>query len=247
MNGSIKEINKDSLNEISMPRMGELRGPTLEYNTGEAFLKVISTGCEALIACARQLNIMDKEHGNGDYGTRLAHAAEAVQDAIQKDEVHGRNLYVTFKQISCIIRGTVDDSAGEIYSDFFYNIAEGFSKHESETRVTALTWLNVLTYANKALKAKVFPEQEQALLTSLGTVQKDLENALDQDFDPIEVYEAAVNAAESFTSRVLNARSTAGNSKGPKYPDPRAHAVGIWMRGSFEGTKLKLSHIINKS
>lgn len=25
-----------------------------------------------------------------------------------------------------------------------------------------------------------------------------------------------------------------------KYPDPGAHAVGIWMRGAYEGVKLKL-------
>lgn len=248
MDTDIEEINKDSLDEISVTSTSGLCGPTINYNSREAFLKAISIGCQAVVACARQLNIMDEEHGKGDYGTRLARAAKAVQDAVQRNEIDGRNLYATFEQISCIIRETADDSALEMYSEFFYNIAKAFSKHETEIEVTALIWLNALTYANEAMKAKVFPVEEQALLTSLVAIEKDMKNAIDEDLDPIQVYEVAVHAAESFTTEVLNAqRSKAANSKGPKYPDPRAHAVGIWMRGSFEGTKLKLSHVTNKS
>lgn len=39
--------------------------------------------CKAIIACTRQLNKIDEEFGNGDYGAMLAHGATAIEAAIQ--------------------------------------------------------------------------------------------------------------------------------------------------------------------
>lgn len=47
------------------------------------FLIILTFACEALIACARQLDIMDEESGNGDYGTKLASSANAIKIAIK--------------------------------------------------------------------------------------------------------------------------------------------------------------------
>lgn len=60
-----------------------LQGPTMNHKTSQIFLLIISMACEAIIACERQLNIMDQKYGNGDYGTSLACGAKAIQNAIQ--------------------------------------------------------------------------------------------------------------------------------------------------------------------
>lgn len=53
----------------------------MNYETGQAFLSIISMACEAIIVCTEQLNKMDKEYG--DYGTSLARGAKAIQNDIQ--------------------------------------------------------------------------------------------------------------------------------------------------------------------
>lgn len=58
-------------------------GPMIQPESGPAFLTVLTFACEALIACARQLNIMDEECGNGNYGTILACSANAIKLAIK--------------------------------------------------------------------------------------------------------------------------------------------------------------------
>lgn len=53
----------------------------MNYETGQAFLSIISMACEAIIVCTKQLNKMDQEYG--DYGTSLARGAKAIQNDIQ--------------------------------------------------------------------------------------------------------------------------------------------------------------------
>ncbi|KAF3422236.1 hypothetical protein E2986_13376 [Frieseomelitta varia] len=215
-----------------------LQGPIMNYETSQAFLSIISMACEAILACEKQLNKMDqKKYGNGDYGTNLARGAEAIKNAIQKNEILGTNLYVTFSQISHIIHKTVSGIQGGLYSLFFYYVAQTFSRYQSDQKITVDVWLHVLTTANKAIEPfKVSFEGDQTLLTTLTAVQIDLQNALSKNVDPIDAFGIAVKAAESFTTNVLYGQSFYEF----EYPDPHAHSVGIWMRAAYEGTKLKL-------
>lgn len=50
-----------------------------------------------------------------------------------------------------------------------------------------------------------------------------------------------VNDVDAFGSGVVAAEETAQKTKvSPKrYPDPGAHAVGIWLRAIYEGVKLR--------
>ncbi|KOX77358.1 Putative 3,4-dihydroxy-2-butanone kinase [Melipona quadrifasciata] len=209
-----------------------LQGPIMNYKTSQVFLSIISMACEAVLTCEKQLNKMDqKKYGNGEYGTNLARGAEAIKNAIQKNEILGTNLYVTFSQISHIIHKTVSGIQGGLYSLFFYYVAQAFSKYQRDQKITVNVWLHVLTTANKAIESfKVSSEGDQTLLTTLTAVQIDLQNALSKNVDPIDAFGIAVKAAESFTTNVLYGQ----------YFYPHAHSVGIWMRAAYEGTKLKL-------
>ncbi|CAK9797057.1 Triokinase/FMN cyclase [Anthophora quadrimaculata] len=219
-----------------------LQGPIINHENSQIFLSVISTACEAIIACTKQLNKMDQEFEDGDYGTHLACGAKAIQDAIQENKILGTNLCVTFTQISDIIQRTVGGLQGGLYSLFFYNIAKAFSKYQSDEEVTANMWLHVLITANNIIKQfKIWSTGDQALLTVLVAMQTDLENALSKNMNPIDAFGTAVQAAESFTTNILYSPSYVKKCKKLKYPDPRAHGVGIWMRAAYESIKLKLS------
>jgi len=50
---------------------------------GSLFLTTLIFACKAVIACAGQLNIMGKEHGDGNYGDVLAYSANAIILAIK--------------------------------------------------------------------------------------------------------------------------------------------------------------------
>lgn len=47
------------------------------------FLVILTFACDAVIGCVRQLNIMDEECGDGNYGTTLAHTASVIKIAIK--------------------------------------------------------------------------------------------------------------------------------------------------------------------
>lgn len=61
----------------------EYKGSAMRASSGPAFLVVLTFACEALIACAKQLDIMDEECGDGNYGSAVAQSASAIKTAIE--------------------------------------------------------------------------------------------------------------------------------------------------------------------
>lgn len=57
--------------------------------------------------------------------------------------------------------------------------------------------------------------------------------ALNGSIKPIEALGMGVAAAEEAAQKT--------KLPGKRYPDPGAHAVGIWMRAIYEGVKLRCS------
>lgn len=56
-------------------------------------------------------------------------------------------------------------------------------------------------------------------------------------------FEEEIDLITSLDNGLRAAEDAVQNTKisGRKYPDPGAHAVGIWLRAVFEGIKLKCS------
>ncbi|KZC11616.1 Dihydroxyacetone kinase 2 [Dufourea novaeangliae] len=257
LTSDILELKEDS--EINLSTQGKyckhknivdekLQGPLMGYETGQTFLSIISIACEAVIACTKQLNTLDQEFGNGMYGTSLARGAQAIKDAIQENKMLATYPCVTFTQISHIIERTVDGVQGGLYSLFFNNIAKVFSKYENNKQITVDMWLNALITANDAIKElHISYLDDQVLVAVLMKVQFSLMNALNENVDPIAAFGIAVTAAENFTLNAIHMRSSdAKTNKKFKYLHPEAHAVGIWLRGAYEGIKLKLLNHIAK-
>jgi len=59
----------------------------IQSQNGPRFLVILTFACKALIACVRQLNIMDEEYGDGNYGTTLAHTAGVIKVAIKVQRI----------------------------------------------------------------------------------------------------------------------------------------------------------------
>lgn len=55
--------------------------------------------------------------------------------------------------------------------------------------------------------------------------------ALNKDLSIVEAFEAGLLAAEEAIRKT--------KKDGNKYPDPGAHAVGIWLRAIYEAIKLR--------
>lgn len=63
--------------------MIEKEGSAMQIQNDSVFLIALSFACEALIACTKQLNIMDEESGDGNYGSTLAQSANAIKTEIK--------------------------------------------------------------------------------------------------------------------------------------------------------------------
>ncbi|KAI4498142.1 hypothetical protein M0802_006628 [Mischocyttarus mexicanus] len=218
------------------------QGAMIENRSGQALLIIITFACEALIVCAEQLDIMDKVIGDGDCGTSLARGANAIKTAIKENKLNITNPFVIFTQISCIIEKEMDGLQGGLYSLFFHAIAKVFC--ETEDQITPRTWLNGLIAGNKVISefGKV-SVGDRTMLDPLMAAQDVLSNTLDAKMHPIQAFGEAVKAAEKCAIQTLYMRASRGCAsllKSKTYPDPGAHAVGIWMRAAYEGVKLKL-------
>lgn len=243
--GEIMPHNAEEQDSQIMHKNSDV-GPMIQSQNGPRFLIILTFACEALIACVRQLNVMDEECGNGNYGTRLAHTAGAIKIAIKEGRISVTRLSITFIQISRIIEREMDGLEGGMYSLFFDAVAKSFLRFRDDEQLTANMWLNVLTSANKTVsEISGTLIGERSMLNALIPVQNKLRDALNLGLSPIDAFGEAVKAAEISamqTVHILKSHSVdSTNCKTFKYPDPGAHAVGIWMRAAYEGFKLKFS------
>ncbi|XP_011880660.1 PREDICTED: putative 3,4-dihydroxy-2-butanone kinase isoform X2 [Vollenhovia emeryi] len=221
-------------------------GPMIQPQNGPAFLTVLTFACEALIACARQLDIMDEECGDGDYGTVLARSAGAIKLAIKEGRLLATRPATTLVQISHIIERETGGSEGGIYSLFFDAAAKSFLRFRNDEQMTASMWLAALTSANKMIsEVSGASIGDRTMLDALIPAENRLTQALNSGSNSVDAFGEAVKAAETFAMQTVHmsgTRSADSDRKTLKYPDPGAHAVGIWMRAAYEAVKLKFAY-----
>lgn len=114
--------------------------------------------------------------------------------------------------------------------------------------MTANMWLTALTSANKMLsEVSGTSIGDRTMLDALISVENKLRDALNSGSNAVNAFGEAVKAAESFAMQTVHTSGSdrtvdSINCKTFKYPDPGAHAVGIWMRAAYEGVKLKFGY-----
>ncbi|XP_060522781.1 triokinase/FMN cyclase-like isoform X2 [Cylas formicarius] len=203
------------------------KGPKLRIGAANVLLLCIQFASDALISCEKMLNKMDSERGAGDVGSRLKRVAEVLKRRIKDKKLILNCPFTLFLSLSKIFEDIVGGTMGTVYGVAFEGAAKIFGTHKEEDEVTALMWSEAFGHACESLRRfgksgtmyEPFRAGSEAVKEGLAKGEKF-----------IIAFGMGVGEAER------SARDTRGDNR---YPDPGAHAVGIWMRAVYEGLKLK--------
>ncbi|GJQ86438.1 hypothetical protein Trydic_g10345 [Trypoxylus dichotomus] len=210
----------------------EMRGPRLNKRQVNTLLLVTQFACDALISCEKQLNIMDGETGDGDTGSRLRRGMETLNVELARHNVNLAYPFVFLLSLSRIIEKSMGGTLGCIYSIMLEAAASEFLVFPESQIVTAWLWLYALKKAIYAMATYAeSKEGENTMFDPLCTCAAVMEESLTNDIRDVEAFGNGVFAAEE------TAQKTKQSPR--KYPDPGAHAVGIWLRALYEGVKLR--------
>ena len=129
----------------------ELKGPQLNEKQSNILFLVTQFACDAIISCARQINIMDCETGDGDTGSALQKGAEAVNVHARTKLLNFTHPYVFFTMLSELTEKNMGGALGCVYSVMFEAAAREFSDKTEAHRVDIRTWLEALKEAVNGL------------------------------------------------------------------------------------------------
>ncbi|KAG5894479.1 hypothetical protein JTB14_032507 [Gonioctena quinquepunctata] len=209
-----------------------IRGPKLRDALANILLYATQFACEALISCEKQLNIIDTERGDGDTGTRLKNASEMLLKRIKLDKIITNYPFTFFESLSKLLESSVGGTIGCIYSILLEAAARIFGEFPESTEITSFIWLESFESAEEALKRYGNIEfGDGTMYDPICAFNQMARSELEQGNNFIVSFGKAVEIGEE------TAQATKKNVF--KYPDPGAHAVGIWMRAVYEGVKLR--------
>lgn len=112
---------------------------------------VTQFACDAIISCARQINIMDCETGDGDTGSALQKGAEAINIHARTKLLNFTYPFVFFTMLSELTEKNVNGALGCVYSVMFEAAAGEFSDKMESHCVDVRIWLEALKKAVNAL------------------------------------------------------------------------------------------------
>ncbi|KAK9743859.1 DAK2 domain [Popillia japonica] len=210
----------------------EMRGPRLSKRQMNTLLLVTQFACDALISCERQLNIMDAENGDGDTGTRLKRGMETINTELARHNINLGYPFVFFLSLSKLVEKNMGGTLGCIYSIMLEAAAKEFLTFLENQIVDGWLWLYALKRSvNAMITYTETKEGENTMLDPLSACEKAFELSLTSGMGDVDALGNGVIAAEE------SAQKTKISPR--KYPDPGAHAVGIWLRAVYEGVKLR--------
>ncbi|XP_058805744.1 PTS-dependent dihydroxyacetone kinase 1, dihydroxyacetone-binding subunit DhaK-like [Phymastichus coffea] len=222
---------------VSSTEMGTLETDTL--------LTAVQFACEALIACAAKIDMLDEASVNDNIekcGTRLANIASAIKNAIHKKQLAGLSLSNIIFQIARIFEQYVQDDQAELYRLFFNIIGRSI---EDQNNLEAGDWLDAFVRAINAVDYSTRGTKFSDTLFAAKAAFCDA-YAENEDVNVIDALGQAVCAAQKQTSHVMpDSGRIPNNINENDYGFcglAGAHAIGVWMRGAYEGIKLKYSY-----
>ncbi|KAH1015868.1 hypothetical protein HUJ04_007187 [Dendroctonus ponderosae] len=208
-----------------------VKGPKLQDRAANILQLCLQFACDALISCEKMLNKMDSEQGDGDTGTRLRVMAEVLNKRACNNKLNAVYPFTFFLSLSKLLEKSIGGTMGCLYSIIFEAAAKTFGQYSEEDNVQAEMWLKALENASLAIK-------------KYGNVDIGDKTM----YDPLEACAVLVrkNSANgqyiyAFETGVAKAEEVAQSTRqqGSKYPNPGAHAVGIWLRAVCEAVKLR--------
>lgn len=208
------------------------KGPHLGPESQKILETALQFACDALIACERQLNLIDSERSGGNVGTRLKKAAQNVTKKLKKQKLQTTSPYSLLKSLSVILEMSIGGVMGSMYGLFLESAANVFGKMGDNDVITPLDWLKALSEGTESLKRYCIGDMQfQTMFYPIsgceGSIARELKGS---NYDFLTCFNTGVGVAEE--------RAQMTTPSDGKFPDAGAHAVGIWMRALIEGVKV---------
>jgi dihydroxyacetone kinase len=204
-----------------------------QSEAGKRTKLAIEAACKALIEAETELTEMDRLTGDGDLGTSMERAANAVQASL--DSYPLDNVPATLKALGHTLQRELGGSSGPLYGVLFLRCGSVLG----DFGVTGLSqWAEALDQGCRAISELGGAKPgDRTMLDALGPFVKTLRREAGKT--PREAVLAAVDAGERGAEATAQMKPRLGRSSylGDRvlgHPDPGARAVAVWLRAASE-------------
>lgn len=186
--------------------------------------KFIDGACSSLIAAESEITKYDTIAGDGDAGTTLKTASQAIQSAVADGRISTTNLIDMFGDIASILEDKMGGTGGALYTIFFAALASSLTSSDTKTVDVALMAQSVENALERLCTYTTATIGDKTMMDALIPFSETLSST--------KSFHEAVDAAKT------GAQSTKGMKAGlgrATYVDssatatvPDAGAVGVW-------------------
>jgi triose/dihydroxyacetone kinase / FAD-AMP lyase (cyclizing) len=186
--------------------------------------------------------------GDGDTGSTLLKGANAVVQHLQDHTIILEYPTLLLQNLAKIIRDSMGGTSGALYALFFQAAANAFANvSDNLNNITRCS--NALTLGVQAISFYGLSKLcDRTMLDPLMAGEAALQQAIAEEKGLLDVLNAFTTACENSAAATVEMQPKSGRAAYSatrnlklKYPDPGAHAVGIWCRALFEATKYTLA------
>ncbi len=206
-------------------------GQGTETATGKRTKQAIQAACQALIAAENELTELDRVTGDGDLGTSMSRAANAVETEL--DSYPLDDVAATLKGLSQTLRRSMGGSSGPLYGVLFLRVASSLQKSGATDKTH---WAEAIQQGCLAISELGGAKPgDRTMLDALLPFVKSLRDS--DGFNASLI--AAVEAADRGVKATGQMKPQLGRSSylGDRvlgHPDPGAKAIAIWLRAAIE-------------
>ena len=202
----------------------------------EGMVCMLKAAVEKIRAHQRELSKLDSAIGDGDHGTAIGHAMDAIEKAIQDDS--GSDLKGLFTAVGWGVMSVHGGATGPLFGSLFMGFSDGVGdKSQLDCADLAVMFESGLANVSKQTRAQVGDKtMMDALIPAVGAVRMASDSGKTISETLKEAAEAAENGAIS--TKDLVARFGRAKNYGDRtlgHQDPGATSILLIFRGFFEG------------
>uniref|UniRef100_A0A7R9YZ62 DhaL domain-containing protein n=1 Tax=Chlamydomonas euryale TaxID=1486919 RepID=A0A7R9YZ62_9CHLO len=202
---------------------------------GAATEKALAAAADAVVKVAAELDEIDKQVGDGDCGSTVALAAEAVA-ADLKTKYPLNSASGTMAQVALSVKKAVGGTSGALYAVFFSSAAGSLKKSAGDGDATPAQWAAALQAGADGVSFYGGAKGgSRTMLDAILPAAAAAMEAANAGKGAAEVAAAAAAAAHKGADATKGMAPSAGRSSyvpaevTAKCPDPGAVAVATWM------------------
>jgi dihydroxyacetone kinase-like protein len=200
------------------------------------FVRMLHEAVGKIRANNAELSKLDSMIGDGDHGTAIGHAMDAVEKAIQDAE--GVDLKSLLTSVGWGVMSVHGGATGPLFGSFFMGLSEGVGETEQlDCAGVAAAFESGLANVSKQTRARV---GDKTLMDALVPAVQALKEASESGKTLSKALNNAAEAAEkgAISTKDLVARFGRAKNYGDRtlgHQDPGATSISLIFRGLFEG------------